>query len=337
MTQPPHELDGLYAELDELAPPLATDADAMTARGRRRVRTRRMRGYGGLAAFAAVTVGAAYVLGGLVRPAEPVQPTYALPELDPAAYDYWTFTYDGSPTETPETVRLTNGVWNAVHTVPGLEYTSDEWLTGWDGKSREGMPPLWRAVNQLALNGDPDHIVYSAPFYGTFAAPDRTYLRRSGAAPLGGIDTPAVEFDVRLLPKGGYLGANPSADAARPLSLLTWGPYTQPVCADAERPDGTSFTYECSETTGPDGRRVLRAVQLITEEYTSSVEQTVVVYQSNGDALTLHTTVRWALGLDYESGAVKPLSPQDVANAKAYLTIDELTSIALAIPEVIVV
>ena len=324
------DLRDLYTELDDLAPPLAVDAETMTTRGRRRVRIRRMRAYGGLAAFAAVVVGAAYVLGGLAHPAGPVQPSYNIPQLERAAYDYWTMSYDGSPTENEETRKLTEGEFRVLSAIPGLLL-----LGGMSLQNRpptvDQIPQLWRGVNKLTVGGDPNQVAYVQPFYGSFAAPSSLkVLRESVPSPVKP-DNAWAEVGVRVLPKGGYLGKDPEADPARALTALMWGPYTEPACADAETAGGAKYTYECSETTGPHGERVLRALQVVDDGPDSTLQQAVVVYQSNGNALTLMTTM---IGID---GPDSQLDPGDVAHAKSFLTIDELTTAALAMPEVIVV
>ena len=319
MTYEPTEspdLSAVRAQLDAIAPPMSPDltADAMTATGRRSRRRHRIaRAALGAVATAVVTALAIVLIGPGTHSQPPPdaaeQPAFPLPSLDPKGG--YTWIVHGPAETTEQTARLTDGLWAALATRADLHVAARDGASTVPVTTRADFPEAYRLVRAL---GDPHGggDLYRQPFYE---------LGPDVALTLPGDERIAL-FSAEVVPSGGYLGGDPAHPSLQREGVVPQAPFSEPNCAAP--PPG--YTYACSETTGPRGERVVRAaVSIEAPADGPSAVESVTVFQPNGNALRLSVSVGRITRMD---GGADTASP--------FLTVDELTAIAVAVPEVAV-
>lgn len=345
------------------SPLKAFDIDTVVRRGRGRARRRRLGlaggGLFGVAALTAATIGLSSVIapqtgaapeqvGGTQPPAK----TYTLPELDPAKKYYWrSYDWKSQPRVDDATAaELTDALrsYLAEHfpQLKVIQYGPEEELfTNPDGSSYprakaklvapddEQSPfRVSRYTNRLVTEGG--QIVHEQPVYrvryASEAANGDTLDFLSGAEIAvdgSGVDQTDL-LRVALYPAGGFrIGYDPSQDGWRdPVNgYLIKGCDTYDVTdAHEGTTDDRRFSFDCTESTGPNGERILAVAfheTYLDADVTSTIN-TVVVYRTDGTAVVVGDTPR--PGLNWRQGQPAPETPG--------LTIEALTGLALAVP-----
>lgn len=303
------EMLRLFAEHEKTdGPPLGLDSEALARKGRKHLRVRRLSAVGGLTAAVAVVAAVAVTLTGLATPspadeaADGVeQPEYPLPELPepPEGAEYrWNDVLGTTETSTAATAYGESfRDWFADN---GME------LAHWPGTaigSRElfgGNP----------AESDWDFEGITIPYYGIKSRVDPedfATMADAGRVGYGEDDT----VSLRVHPRGSF---EPGAgDTYEYLATCT-----DDVALGIN--DGwRDADYTCDETTGPDGELVLRQHAVFEHDHGLWVTvNRVIVFRADGTAVEVDDEVR----SDAESSL--PLS------------LDELTDLALSMPDAIV-
>jgi hypothetical protein len=335
------------------APLLAFDADEVVARGRARLRRRRVGLAGGVAVGVAAAVAAGLALTSTVGPTHqiggpPSGPRYTLPDLDPGVHYYWHSqgrANDATAAQLSEAVvdYLAANLATAKVVAYGPDF-EDDGATYRRRLVSPGSPDsplrLSRYTNELVTLSDPGSAAaYVEPVYrlwesGTPRAEDdsvSTLDQLSGAElALDGSGQDQIDLlRVALFPAGGYRsGVDPAKMGARRPSdgYLVEGCETYDV-TDAHKgtADDRRFSFDCVESTGSRGERVVAvaAHETYLRGGARFTLHTVVVYRTDGTAVVVSDTPR--PGLDWEQGGGRvPGAPG--------LSLDDLTDLALALP-----
>lgn len=337
----------LAEQLDHGAPPLGITADAMAAKGRKRVRARRFALGGGLTAGVAVIAAAALVLpaafggGGGSAPADvpadvPVnaaeapaeeQPSHPLPPIDPDKFYDWTSTGDGA--STAETEQLTDALWEYLAgkglDLKQLVEPGDKFVT----VTRENFPEFLRRINEL-MEDTPDGNGESSPVPNGHTQPAYEYgnLIVQYSKDKQYTDT----LSVKVSPKDGYLPGPGQPERGVDTQYV---PHLFAGCEDIEyggqSVDAWKTDFTCSDATTSTGEQAAISEALVINPYGTGAYRslTVVVYRADGSAVTLTDTMQLqdthvAVADDY------------LEKKKFALDTDALIALAEALPNVIV-
>lgn len=312
------EIKQMFAE-HEPAPgrTLGFDPDDLVAGGRRRRKRRAV----GIAAGAVLTV-AALTAGALALPQfvtdrsdaaaddKVEQPEYPFPDLKPPDDGFY---YEIHPSrEEGERSKAADEYGKAF--TEWFASEQDLTFTDWPGmRVDEDEVLLFEAntENNGTLIGDP--------------------LPRYRIGPTGYDDEMPVDFEHRfgdrkvsdflsltVYPRGSFLDG--SGDAVGHLAN----------CEDTTGEE-TILDVTCTESTGPDGEKIIASDTINKERKTGDIWQkfrTVVVYRADGTAVMTNDSIP---GFDGE-GAHSTLDP----DLDPYLSIDDLTDLALSMPDTVV-
>lgn len=310
-----HIRSTLDHQLDAAAPPSGLRSEDLARRGRRRLLRRRL----SLTGVTAVLLAGA-VTGGLtllpdtpgpgVQAAATTQQDYPLPAWRPGV-DYSWQPGTSDIRENQATRDLSAALWRFMgalpHAIP-VSYDSNQEKVGVP-LSEAAFPAFTRRTERIDADGVPTG--YERPVYNQFHP-----LLFDGAS------RPEM-ISVSLYPRGSYIfGA--SSDPADP-RFADWR-HLVSGCVEAgfelrgER--GWTVTFTCAERTGPGGERVLTVREYVRgPSGEGSFTNIVLVQTSAGNAIVVRDQ-----GLASATGAAP----------EPGLDFDGLTSLALALPAVIV-
>lgn len=312
---------GLDAELPSGSVPFSLDTDEAVRLGRRSRKHRRLAAVGGsVLSVAAVTALVLTVLtpGGLFSGGQDnAAAGDELPDLDPKLRYEW---LSGADTveDTPVTKAYDEAFWshwNAEHPEARPDHKQYQ-VEGQPTQTPKEEPRL--RVDQRELvewKGDTGETIYKHSLISLQV--EYGDENSSITGPMGfqfGDGMPNF-VDVQVIPDGRFrIGTEDVYD-------LAW-------CDD----DEDAFTDDCevTKTTGPDGERIENVLskEIRTEDdKLSGVGRKTIVYRADGSAVVVSDTING------EHGGVGPDEEKDLGDAKPALSFEELTAIALALPE----
>jgi len=336
----------LTEQLDHGAPPLGITADAMAAKGRKRLRARRFALGGGLTAGVAAIAAAVLVLpaafggGGGSGPADvpgnaasgtaEEQPSHPLPSLDPEKSYEWYGDEDEENTSTAETEQLTDALWQYL-AGKGLELLKqgDEY-DEFDEVTRENFPEFARQIDELNEIVEEGGGYSSVPLDHTqpVYAYDRDLILQfsDDGQYLDGLG-------IKVSPKDSYLPGPGQPERGAGDQQFT--PHLYAGCEDlrydGQGTDGWKTDFTCSDATTSTGEQVaISEVLVVNPGGTGAYRSlTVVVYRADGSALTMTDTME--LRDTHIPVADDYLEKKDFA-----LDAEDLIALAEALPSVIV-
>jgi hypothetical protein len=340
------------------SPPWVLDSDAVVARGRERTRRRRVGLASGAVVGIATVTAATLALTSMLAPSTGATPPTGpppigtLPELDPNQHHYWA----SSGREDDEvgaelTGSLVDFLAEHLPEVKVLQYGPDFESDGFTYKVRLVAPGAEGSLFGMARYTN--DLVSSDPLVGRAAPPPAfsapVYRLRSNVATgpdedtegtLGHLSGIEVAVDgvgedqldllrIALFPEGSYRGGyDPAKWGAREGSngYLVEGCEAYLVTdAHEGTEDDRRFDFDCDESTGPSGERVVTvaAEETYLAHWISYTINTVMVYRTDGTAVVVSDTAR--PGRHWKQGSSRaPNTPS--------LDLNELTAIALAMP-----
>jgi len=342
----------------------AFDIDTVLRRGRGRARRRRLGlaggGLFGLAALTAATVALNSALApqtgsapGQVGNTQPPAKTYTLPELDPAKTYHWR-SYDWNSqggVDDATAAELTDALRNYVaEHLPELKVIQygpgEETFTNPDGSSYtrtkaellapdDEQSPLRfsRYTNRLVTEGG--QIVHEQPVY-RFRYPgavneDTLDFWTGVQIAVDGSGADQIDLlRVALYPAGGFrIGYDPAQDGRRHAvnGYLVKGCDTYDVtdAHEGTTEDDRRFSFDCTESTGPNGERIFAVAfhETYLEADVTLTVNTVVVHRTDGTAVVVSDTA--TPGFNWSQG-------QPTSATTSGLSIEALTGLALAVP-----
>lgn len=283
----------LDSELDTASPPTAITADEIIHKGRKQSASRKA--YTGVASVIALVLAAGMVFqigrtatGGDVSDPNPsastgpVQPSFPLPEVDPAAEWRWQYNV-GHGTETETTKALTDAWWAALSGVDGgVPAVVDEDTAEPSAATREQFDPVLRFDDALV-----EDVRSDAGGYTGESVPQgytRPIYRLETSLLFDGLPRPD-HLTAQYFPRGSYLdGTEIGAGAGR--DQWDWR-HLYDGCEDETASGGGSVDYTCATSTGPNGERVIEIDLVVVhpDGWPPSRSSVVVVYFADGNAV----------------------------------------------------
>lgn len=318
----------IKAMLDEAArfdePPSGINGDDVVAKGRKRTRTRRLGAAGGATLSVAAVTALALVLAPAAGGTQGddrdsaagaiEQPGFTLPDLDAKPGDKfeWLSKYDDGQ-RTKETRKFEAAYWkfvedefDDVRVVPDRGDVTFEPLAD-DTKPVMTRDVMW--VNYVDGDSDPTPVYHDEiPWYRLQA---NLSLDR---------DDIAEYLDVTVYPKGSFEAGPGKEYGYRNLYTCDHrdaGPGgRQPVEADRD----------CSEKTGPDGEKIARVTTMFKSGEVTGADRELIVYRADGTAISVRN---W--------GAIRYRDGQLTSTQEPALDFEQLTDLALALPDDVLV
>lgn len=333
------------AELSGAVPLSTLDEDGIVRAGRRRAGARRIGFVGAFALGLAALTGGIVALqpGGGTAPVEAAsqeQPSYPIPGLD--VNRQWAWRLDGltdgrpEPTRTDATRKITDALWTWIEGRDDLAVTRyDPAANTYVPVTRETFPDVVRDIQSLydVTDGAETPQGYQRPVYRLGESVygqehddlSWTFAENAGAN--------VMDESVRLAyyPKDSYLyGAQSShyGDPSQPAPHeLVAGCEDYSYDAGEYAPRVGSF--DCAESTGPNGERVIVVDWTETTGTTSHrTSRTVVLYRADGNAVVVSDSAYTST----HSAAIDAVP----ADPRLTLGAEDLVGLAAAMPDVVV-
>ncbi|MEV0647668.1 hypothetical protein AB0I28_20605 [Phytomonospora sp. NPDC050363] len=323
-------------ELAAIRPPAAFTAAELAARGRRRMWRRRSAGM--VACLLALVMGAVFVVkaplwlglpvGGGDAASPSTSPSTIMPaprpdelnggqpeivlEVPPEGADLRWIPYSG-PSVTAQTAMLTQGWWDLLGSVEGIELSRPTTDGGYEPVDWWTFPPVERRTQELG----------EASSGGLSPLGSRPIYKQQLGVRFEGVARPDDVF-LTYYPRGSFTQGGRSV-VDDPLSPH-WR-YLAPGCGEAS--GDLAELNVCEEYVAGNGARVFEVLAVTGEPGPAREEvRTSVVYTPDGNAIVISD---WSPDSHDENGELV------VEHPAAGFTAEQLTSLALALPPVIIV